>query len=342
MSADIALEDKIKAKLDIVFANINIQDLAVAISGGADSMALCLIANNWAKVKNINFHAITINHNLRIESEDEAKTITNWLKKYNINHHIITWQHSNPKSNIQAQAREARYHLIAKFCDIHNIKYLLVAHNIEDKIETFLDRLSRGSGLDGLASMEEKIKFSNIQIIRPLLNTEKIHLRNYLSSINQEWIEDPSNINQKFKRIKIRQLLENIEEKSLIIKRISQTADHLARVKDYINSQVNLEFNNNCKIELVDKIPQCLINHKVFIQIHEELALRILVKALSIVSDKPYKPRFEKLMYLYKQIKNNQNFKKLSLNNCLISGNDNNYILIERENKIEKIIYIPI
>ena len=127
--------------------------LAVAVSGGADSMALTLLAADWAAARRGSIVALTVDHRLRNESRAEAKQVAAWLAARGIEHKILAWTGEKPSSDVQAAAREKRYELLEDWCRRQGILHLLVAHNLDDQAETFLLRLGRGSGLYGLSGM---------------------------------------------------------------------------------------------------------------------------------------------------------------------------------------------
>ncbi|MCK5168079.1 MAG: tRNA lysidine(34) synthetase TilS, partial [Rhodospirillaceae bacterium] len=185
--------------------------IAVGVSGGADSMALVLLLDDWVKPLGGSVLGITVDHGLRNYSAAEASQVGAWLKDKAINHKIVRWQ-SDPAqtSALQARARNARYELMAEICVGHGIKHLFVAHNMEDQAETFLMRLRRKSGLDGLGAMAKERKLdcnNNITLVRPLLSVPKVRLKDTLKTRSQPWVEDPSNNNTQFERVRTRKLL---------------------------------------------------------------------------------------------------------------------------------------
>jgi tRNA(Ile)-lysidine synthase len=292
-----------------------LKNILVAVSGGVDSLALTFLTNEYAKNHNIKFHALTIDHKLRPESTAEAKKLNELLTNHNINHSITTWHHQEPiNSNIEAKARNARYELIANFSTQNNIDLTLVGHHFDDQIENFFIRLERGSGIDGLGLMDTVFVRNNTKFLRPLLNIPKNQLQQYLVSREIKWFEDSSNQNEKFKRNKIRNLIEKLDDKELIKKRIYQTSKHLSRAKSYLNIQTETTFEelvsfNNKKAE---------INLNSFKKLHEEIAFRLMIKLFNEIGDKIYKPRFEKLETLYEKIINDQINKSTTFANCLI------------------------
>ncbi|PZP55351.1 MAG: tRNA lysidine(34) synthetase TilS, partial [Micavibrio aeruginosavorus] len=145
--------------------------LALALSGGGDSMALAYLLSGFCRKNKIELHLLTVDHGLREESAKEAKTIGKWVKIWpDVIHKILKWKGDKPKTRIQEEARKARYELLSSYCTKHKIKYLFLAHHGDDQIETFLFRLAKGSGLDGLSVMPPMQDMKDIILVRPLLN----------------------------------------------------------------------------------------------------------------------------------------------------------------------------
>lgn len=181
--------------------------IAVAVSGGADSMALALLAAEWAKAAGRRFAAVTIDHELRAESGAEANQVGAWLAGAGIGHAILRWEGEKPASGIHAAARAARYRLIGAWCRAEGIGDLLVAHHRDDQSETMLLRLARGSGAVGLAAMAAVSERDGVRLLRPLLGVPKARLVATLKAREQPWIEDPSNANPRFGRTHVRSAL---------------------------------------------------------------------------------------------------------------------------------------
>ncbi|WP_334127664.1 tRNA lysidine(34) synthetase TilS [Sneathiella sp.] len=177
--------------------------LAVAVSGGSDSLALTLLADDWARQRGAELIALTVDHSLRPESATEAADLQGWLRARGIDTHILVWRGPHPQSGVQQAAREARYALMAEACRKKRISHLLLGHQLEDQLETFLMRLSKGSGLDGLAAMERRREWEGLTLLRPLLGVSRDALRQYLVARGQPWIEDPSNENPRYTRTRV-------------------------------------------------------------------------------------------------------------------------------------------
>ena len=165
---------KIKKLFKIFEKNFDIQkSFVVAVSGGADSLALAFLTKIYSIKYNINCKYFIVDHKLRKGSTDEANKVKKILKDSNINAEILTWRGKKPKKNIQSLARKKRYDLLFLKCKKLKISNLIVGHHIDDLFENFFIRMIRGSGLKGLISLEKKTKINSIHLIRPLLDFEK-------------------------------------------------------------------------------------------------------------------------------------------------------------------------
>ena len=159
-----------KNKLDL----LNKKSYVVAVSGGPDSLALVALTQFYKLHKKTKFEYLLVDHNIRKNSHKEAKKVKNLLKKKKINLKILVNKKKITK-NIQAEARIARYDIISNYCKQNRIQTILTAHNLEDQVETFFIRLSRGSGLKGLSSMKELSKIATkVNLFRPLLDVKKL------------------------------------------------------------------------------------------------------------------------------------------------------------------------
>lgn len=278
--------------------------IAVAVSGGSDSIALAVLLKDT--YKNTEITAITIDHNLRAESSEEAKIVKKQMEDLGISHQTLLWEHKEITSNIQKQARSARMHLLTTYCKENGIENLFVAHNKNDVAETFLMNLFRGSGVYGLASIPNKTIHSGVNILRPLLSTHKKDIKDFLESINISWIEDPSNTNPNFLRTKVRSLMQSEEMKKIIddeealIDRIALNANNLARAREA------LEESTNHAIKTITTLHQegyLTILLEEFLNMNEETALKLLASCLTTISGaQEYTPRMNSLKNLYKNI----------------------------------------
>lgn len=181
--------------------------IAAAVSGGADSMALALLTDAWARAHGGNVTALIIDHGLRPESAAEAGQTASRLAARGIRSEILVWRGGKPKTGVQAAARQARYELLDDWCRWHGVLHLAVAHHAGDQMETFMMRLRRGSGPDGLAAMAPVRELGACRLLRPVLQFPKARLEATLTSAGVAWVEDPSNRDPKYARTVIRREL---------------------------------------------------------------------------------------------------------------------------------------
>lgn len=210
--------------------------LAVATSGGADSMALALLAAGWARQQGARQQgaavtALTIDHGLRAGSAAEAGQVAAWLRSRGIAHAVLAWQGTKPRHGIQAAAREARYRLLTDWCHAHRVADLVLAHHQDDQAETYLMRLARGSGPTGLAAMAAVTVRDGVRLLRPFLGIPKERLRATLRAHGQEWIEDPANADPRYGRTAVRQSLVRLAAEGVPAAHFAETARAFGRAR---------------------------------------------------------------------------------------------------------------
>lgn len=289
--------------------------LAAGVSGGADSLALVYLLKEWADRQHKIIVALTVNHGLRPESGEEAEYVAELMKAAGIEHHILVWDGPKPANGIEEAAREARYGLLREWCETHGVKNLLIAHHSRDQAETFLMRLQRGSGVDGLAGMAPVSYRGELKILRPLLETKPEALRDYLREKNIRWVEDPSNGSDDYLRVRIRKLLPELEDKiGLTAERLSATAAQMGRVRDYLEKQSEKFIRSSGK-----NWSDCAysLNCREFAALHEEIALRVLRGVLKKIGGRVYGPRLEDLQRL-RQALTAQDYRARTLSGCEI------------------------
>jgi tRNA(Ile)-lysidine synthase len=177
--------------------------IAVAVSGGGDSMALLLLMKHQLAPSQL-LAALTVDHALRKTSAAEAGQVKSWCKALGIPHSTLKWQHGEITTGIQAKARAARYQLMADYCAKHKINALLTAHTKDDQAETVAMRMARTSSSKSLSAVWPETEIGGLVILRPLLSAKREQLRDYLVSNDQSWLEDPSNSDSRFERARLR------------------------------------------------------------------------------------------------------------------------------------------
>jgi len=310
--------------------SLNIKnDFAVAVSGGADSLSLAFLSKCYALKNNIKVKCFVVDHKLRKESTAEAKLVIKTLKKIDVNGKILTWIGKKPSKNIQSISRDKRYSLLVKECKKNNIKQILIGHHLDDLFENFLIRILRGSGLNGLISLNKKTiyKDGDTEILRPLLNLEKKDLTYLSKKIFNFFIKDPSNNNENYKRIRIRNLLNFLEDEGLDKKKFLLTINNLKDSDKSIKFYLAKNIRENTTYSI--KKNTFILNQNFFDQSHEVI-FRSLTKVIQILGKKYYPVRGKSINMLIKGI-NARSFSKVTLGGCFIDR-VNETILISKEN----------
>jgi len=205
--------------------------LAVAVSGGADSSALALLAADWARARKGRVVALTVDHGLRPESTAEARHVGRWLGARKIEHRVLSWNGAKPQTGLQAAARAARYRLLEEWCRARGILHLLLAHHRGDQAETVLLRLDAGSGPFGLAGMTPVAETAALRLVRPLLTVPRPRLETTLAAFGQDWIDDVSNRDPRFARVRVRAALAAASDPERVAALIAAAAAALGRFR---------------------------------------------------------------------------------------------------------------
>jgi len=297
-----------KSKLN----STNKKKFVVAVSGGPDSLALAALSKAYTYCYKSKFYYVLINHNIRRNSLQEAKKVKNLLQKKQINLKIISNKKKIEK-NIQGEARNIRYELLSNFCLKNNIRSLITAHNLEDQVETFLIRLSRGSGLRGLSAMRPKSKISSkIDLYRPLLDTKKKFLIKISKKTFGNFIKDPSNKNLKYLRTKVRSLKKPLEKSGVEYEQIFKSIRNLSDSRDSLDDFLKKEFSKIIK----KKDSEILINLKKFKKHNNEIKMAIINASIKKLKKNYYDPRAKKVINLIRTI-DKKGFKKSTLGGCI-------------------------
>jgi tRNA(Ile)-lysidine synthase len=183
--------------------------VALAVSGGSDSVALMRLAAEWRSQRQgaPRLTVLSVDHGLRPEAAREAQQVAQWSAQCGLAHHILVWHGAKPRTGIQARARAARYHLMTDWCHGNDATALLTAHTLDDQAETVLMRLGRSARLDSLAGIPRFGQWNGIELFRPFIGLRRQPLRDHLTALGQDWIDDPSNADERFERVRVRKAL---------------------------------------------------------------------------------------------------------------------------------------
>jgi len=294
---------------------------AIAVSGGGDSVALMLLLAAYAKHAKLPPPVVlTVDHGLRPDSAKDAKAVVKMAADAGLKAHALAWKRDVPKSDIEAEARSARYRLMGEWLVAHKIPALYVAHTMEDQAETFLLRLARGSGLDGLSAMRVIAPypmpgFPGLMVVRPLLDMARAPLRDFLRSKKQGWLEDPMNGDPRFARSKLRAAWPQLEALGLSAQRVSDAAEHLGRAREALDDMTAALLTRAARFEnggaLVDSVRLKMAPR--------EVGLRALASVLTRVSGEAYRPRFERLERLFDSVRDGTLGGGATLHGCIVA-----------------------
>ncbi len=268
---------------------------------------------------------VPVDHGIRKRSDKEAALVKKILKKKKIFLNIIKIK-TKLKKNIQAHARKERYKMLVQFCKKKNIKYILTGHHSDDQIETFLIRLSRGSGVQGLSSMSETRKIDKkISLFRPLLDFKKKDLVYIAKKTFDKIIIDPTNKDKKYLRTKIRRLKSELEKSGIKHEQIIRSINNIASTKDTLNSYLE-KVKQTC---VETKKKQTVINLKNLFLESDEIKLKVLGNEIKTFSKSYYPPRSKKVMNLINEIEFKKR-NKFTLGGCLLKK-AGNFLIITKE-----------
>ena len=308
-------------------------DIAVAVSGGPDSLALMHLSNRYALNNNINLTVLSIDHGIRAESSKEIVWLKKVAKKNKINFYSTKLKKKINSSNTLSKARTLRYEALSKYCNKKKIKFLLTAHHLDDEIENFLMRLIRGSGVKGLSSLKVKSRYKNTKLIlvRPLLEYSKKSLVAYLSEQKQVYINDRTNYNNKYDRSRIRKLSQQLIQEGLSKVRFKNVLKNLKNADNAINTAVSNYLEEQVKLN-EKKIISFRSNE--FINLPEEIQHRVLVKLCRFAGKSNKVPRSRSIQELINSIVKEKSFKR-TLNSCTFVG-QKGVVNIQSENSISR------
>ena len=318
---------KIQRLFNTFEKNFNIQEaFIVAVSGGPDSLALAFLTKIYSIKYNLSCRYFIVDHKLRRESTDEAKKVKKILNDFDIKTEILTWNGKKPSKNIQSLARKKRYDLLFSKCKKFKISNLIIGHHLDDLFENFFIRMIRGSGLKGLVSLEKNTKLASINLIRPLLDFEKKDLEFISNHVFNFFVNDPSNEDNKYQRIKIRNIISEFKKNGLDKDKLFLTLKNLKKSNQALIFYI--EQNKELNSFLYKNNRELVLNENFFNHPYE-VVFRSLTDSLKIIGDKYNFTRGKKNDLILDKIKKNT-LKKETLAGCVIKK-VNQTVIITKE-----------
>lgn len=283
------------------------QRVAVAVSGGVDSMALLHMVAD-AKMNAV---ALTVDHGLRPSSGAEAKMVASFAASMGVPHETLIWDGKKPKNGIEAAARNARYALLTEYCRVNKIDVLVIAHQADDQIETFLMNLARGSGVYGLAAMRSETVRDGIILARPLLDIPRDMLKEYCDKNNIPYVHDEMNDDENLLRIKMRKNRHVLRDKlDISDDRILLAIKSLGRVRDMLENTVDnlirvISFENN----------RAVFGASFLFDMDAEIRLKFISRLLQIIGKTVYPPRLKNVERVLEKLKGDT---IMTVNHCVV------------------------
>jgi tRNA(Ile)-lysidine synthase len=266
------------------------QGVALAVSGGSDSVALMVLFADWLRQLGSDgdrHTVLTVDHRLRAKSGAEARAVAEHAAQLGFRHAVLEWQGAKPQTGLQAAAREARYRLMGDYMAAHGLGTLLVAHTREDQAETLLMRLARGSGLDGLAAMAPSTEVGlsggcdRVRIVRPLLSVSSARLRATLTERGIAWLEDPSNDEPAFERSRWRAARSDLERLGLSSERLALSARRLRRARAALEAVTDDCCAADGGLVRIDPVGAFRIDRQRLKRTPEEIAMRVIARCIT-------------------------------------------------------------
>jgi len=261
--------------------------LGVAVSGGGDSIALMHLLHAHCAAAGSVLRVVTVDHGLRPEAAEEAHFVARQAAALGLSHDTLAWRGWDGQGNLQNAARDARYGLMADWARRHDLPIVALGHTADDQAETLIMRLARRAGVDGLSGMDQQSHRLGITWTRPMLAVRRQTLRTYLQRHHIEWVEDPSNDDPHYTRIRTRQTLAAVAPLGLEPEALADVAANMASARaalDHYADWATAAFLRNDAGAVV-------IEAEGFFALPEEIRRRLMLRAIGWISAKPYAPR---------------------------------------------------
>ena len=311
--------------------------LGIAVSGGVDSMALALLTRQYlSNFDDIDLMTFTVNHGFRSESHEESLQVNRSLNQIGVKNETLTidWEGQLTKKQFESRARHERTKLLHDACYRNGIGHLLLAHTLDDQIETFLMRLIRNSSIMGLAGMAP-VSGSNIlltpsqqqlNLVRPLLNTKKQDLIQLCKENNLNWVHDRTNFDPTFtERNAVRQLLSQPQKLPVALQptQLYKTITTLSQKRNKVDKRVSEIIENLTQQNGISIDPKLAIAKFQTYSGFDNEPIEVKASLIYLLSQRvmPYRNPAYKFSSIYKicnqlpKIPSNGEFKKL-LNKC--------------------------
>ena len=290
--------------------------LAIAVSGGVDSV--CLLC--WAVHCGLNVTALHVNHGLRDMADVETQYVVDLCAKLNVPCYVFYWTDDKPTAGLEAAARDARYKFMTDWCVQNEIDVLMVAHQADDQIETFLMNLSRGSGVSGLSAMQPETYRDGVKIVRPLLGIFRSELIKYCDDNGVQYFSDEMNEDEHYTRVKIRKNRHLLSEKlGISDARILLAIENLSRARDALDSNIDSLVHS----VLYDNY--ALFSDSFLFDLPPDISLKFIGVLIQTIGGDDYQPRLNSLVFALSKLKSDCKF---TLGHCTLRRFKNQILIV--------------
>ena len=258
--------------------------------------------------------AVTVDHGLRPETSGEIDAVARHCAECGTPHTVLAWKWSGA-GNLQAEAREARYRLISDWARSSGIDQVALGHTRDDVAETFLIRLARKAGVDGLSEMDHRFSRHGMTWIRPMLDHGREECREYLVRRDISWIEDPSNDDSKFERVRVRGRLKALSKLGIDAGTLSEVARNMSAAREALEHYVRREAARLASEENGDVILAADASEQGH-HVPREILFRLRRRALAWVGGGEYPPRSDAMLELDNAL---QDEGRYTLAGCIVT-----------------------
>lgn len=304
--------------------------IVLAVSGGPDSMALLHLAARWRTAvgpKAPELRVATVDHGLRSASAEEARLVERESAAAGLLHATLRWEGTKPATAIQEAGRRARYRLLAAHAREVSATAIITAHSEDDQAETLLMRLARGSGVDGLAGMAPVIGLDGISLVRPLLGVRKARLMATLKSLGKAFVEDPSNKDERYERVRWRHAATQLEAAGLTATALAASARRLGQAREALEWMARNEYGRIVKEHEAGFVQ---VSAADFALLPFELRVRLLAAMLAFVRGEGERAELSQIESLAALIAA-PDFLRTTLAGCLIEQDGGGTLRVFRE-----------
>jgi len=302
--------------------------IGLAVSGGPDSLALMLLAAQWARSPGRpQLFVYTVDHGLRPEAAAEAAMVVREAEALGLSARLLRWEGEKPATGIQAAARVARYRLMAEAMERDGVAILATAHHLADQAETVLMRLAHGSGIEGLRGMDRLNFVEGCEVARPLLGVRPDILRKVVSDAGLAPAEDPSNANEDYERVRWRLMLPALEALGLTIERLGTFARRMDDASALIQSTAESAYPAVVTPLTASRME---LSASRFAGQNPAVATSILSRVLERVAGDRRPPSLGAIELLARRLQQLTPLKGITLHGCLVTS-DGEAILVQKE-----------